>query len=83
MIQTFYLPKADNKFYIHILGAAFLDIAVALSLERFNDKLHVSGLGIAGAIPSMCVVPGHSRLGFYLETLNFPRTQASYYGALY
>ena len=50
MIQTFDLPKADNNFYINILGAVLFGIGIALLLERFTGKLHMSGLGIAGAI---------------------------------
>jgi len=49
-IHTFNLPKADNNFYINILGGVLFGIGVALLLERFSDRLHISGLGIAGAI---------------------------------
>jgi len=50
MIQAFDLPKADNNFYINILGAVLFGIGIALLLERFSNQLHMSGLGIAGAI---------------------------------
>ena len=50
MIRAFDLPKADNTFYINILGAVLFGIGIALLLERFSDRLHVSGLGIAGAV---------------------------------
>ena len=55
MIQAFDLPKADNNFYINILGAVLFGIGIALFLECFSDRLHMSGLGIAGAIAiNMC-----------------------------
>jgi len=50
MIQTFDLPKAEDNFYINILGAVLFGIGIALLLERLSKQLHVSGLGIAGAI---------------------------------
>jgi len=49
-IHTFDLPKANINFYINILGGVLFGIGVALLLERFSDRLHVSGLGIAGAV---------------------------------
>ena len=50
MIQAFDLPKADNNFYINILGTVLFGIGIALLLEHFSNQLQVSGLGIAGAI---------------------------------
>ena len=50
MMKAFDLPKAENNFYINLLGGVLFGIGVALLLERFSDKLHLSGLGIAGAI---------------------------------
>ncbi len=50
MIQAFDLPKVDNNFYINLLGAVLFGIGIALLLERFSNQLHMSGLGIAGAI---------------------------------
>jgi len=50
MIQTFDLPTTDNTFYINILGAVLFGIGIALLIERSSNRLHMSGLGIAGAI---------------------------------
>jgi len=50
MIQAFDLPKADNNFYINLLGAVLFGFGIALLLERFSNQPHRSGLGIAGAI---------------------------------
>ena len=50
MIQAFDLPKADNNFYINILGVVLFGIGLALIIERFSDRFRMSGLGIAGAI---------------------------------
>ena len=47
---TFELPKAENNFYITILGVVLFGIGIALLLEYFSNKLNVHGLGIAGAI---------------------------------
>ena len=50
MIQAFDLPKANSNFYINILGAVLFGIGIALFLECFSNRLHMSGLGIAGAV---------------------------------
>lgn len=50
IIQALYLPTAENNFYINILGAVLFGIGIALLLERFNNPLLVSGLGVTGAI---------------------------------
>ena len=50
LIKLLDLPKVENNLYINILGAVLFGIGIALLLERFSDQLHISGLGIAGAI---------------------------------
>ena len=50
LIDYFDLPKTDNNFYINILGAVLFGIGIALLVERFRGQLHMSGLGITGAI---------------------------------
>lgn len=50
MIRVLNLPKVETNFYINVLGAVLFGIGIALLMERFNDQLHIRGLGIAGAI---------------------------------
>jgi hypothetical protein len=50
LIKVFDLPKVETNFYVNILGAVLFGIGIALLLQRFSDRFHVRGLGIAGAI---------------------------------
>ncbi|MCG8605133.1 hypothetical protein MJD09_09065 [bacterium] len=44
------LPLPDDLFYTGVLGAVLAGIGIALLLERFRDRLAISGLGLGGAI---------------------------------
>ena len=48
----FGLPVVKSSFYANILGAVFLGITVALSIEAFRNQANNSiiGLGLVGAI---------------------------------
>jgi hypothetical protein len=50
VMKAFDLPKAENNFYINLLGAVLFGIGVALLIERFSGRLQLRGLGIGGAI---------------------------------
>jgi hypothetical protein len=44
------IPIPDNTFYPSILGAILAGIGLALIVERFKDRVGLTGLGIGGAI---------------------------------
>ena len=45
------VPKSDTNFYPNILGAIFIGIAIALTIEAFRkEKGKYIGLGLIGAI---------------------------------
>ena len=44
------IPFPEPAFYASILGAVLTGIGVALLIERYRDRIRMTGLGIGGAI---------------------------------
>jgi hypothetical protein len=44
------VPIPSNSFYASVLGGVLIGIGLALLLQRFWGRSHVTGLGIEGAI---------------------------------
>lgn len=44
------LPLLDTFFYARVLGAVLAGIGIALLIERYRDRLGITGLGLGGAI---------------------------------
>jgi uncharacterized membrane protein len=44
------IPIPEPAFYAGILGAVLTGIGIALLIERYRDRIRMTGLGIGGAI---------------------------------
>lgn len=44
------IPIPEQAFYASILGAVLTGIGVALLIERFRERIRITGLGLGGAI---------------------------------
>ena len=44
------LPVPDTLFYASVLGAVLAGIGISLLIERYRDRLGITGLGLGGAI---------------------------------
>lgn len=65
------LPPTDEIFYVSILGAVLIGIAIALWVERKNDE-HWRGLGMFGAVVINLVAGGVVFVWLVLDPFSIP-----------
>ena len=66
------IPFPEPAFYASILGAVLTGIGVALLIERYHDRIHMTGLGIGGAIAINIIGAVALILWLFLGNLDIP-----------